>query len=568
MAEKKYYKLLTLFLSLAMIIGMMSAVQMRADATVGTATITVGGIQMQFGDPAYPPTSPEQDMRFVGSNTNYTVEYTGDKAGYYPYTLAFYIPEGVGNFDTLKGQGGLKFAELGGDVEEVTNKAYYTLRLSATGNSSLQVKKDGNVLCTLTFHAAHAENTGEPGVFAALPAPGQFTNEGIGSGGWGDIFTQDGQIKGMMNGVSNPGLSLGFFGGYTVFDFGEPAKDASGNTVSGLFDNPNNSHGVDFIVYGNAFVGNSEPGSVQVSKDGINWYELAGSKYYAMTTKRDHSLTYMDPGPGNNINVPYIIDDETFDFYEVATNGWHQHPWFPQNANYFQPRTFGNLTQPEMSKHNYFPFVTYGTKDINGESHLCLKLTGSLIDIDDNKKGANTFGYFDCHTNGSADGTPGNPYTFAHGNGDGMDIAWAVNADGTPVSQAIMNQGFRYVRVYNSTAKDLPPFGELSPEICGIKRVIPSTSGSTSSVGQIKVNNQVVTFDSSNIAEVSVTAGTNNTVTVEPNGNILFINEVKHPDNNTLNVGSISSGQSETVRIIVKDSTTSNPCIKYLKLVA
>ena len=73
--------------------------------------------------------------------------------------------------------------------------------------------------------------------------------------------------------------------------------------------------------------------------------------------------------------------------------------------------------------------------------------------------------------------TPGvasNPYTAVAGTagGDGIDISWAVNADGEPVNL----DNIRYVRIYTGVMKDNPPFGETSTEVCGVYNVNPQAT--------------------------------------------------------------------------------------------
>lgn len=60
-----------------------------------------------------------------------------------------------------------------------------------------------------------------------------------------------------------------------------------------ITNNPNNKYGIDFIIYGNAFVGNPEAGIVKVSQDGTNWYTLAGSRHYMDGTKWNQNISYI-----------------------------------------------------------------------------------------------------------------------------------------------------------------------------------------------------------------------------------------------------------------------------------
>ena len=74
-------------------------------------------------------------------------------------------------------------------------------------------------------------------------------------------------------------VSLGTPGGQVTLSFNTP-----------ITDDPNNAFGMDFIIYSNAFwVGNDpdrrfqEPGIVEISPDGTNWYLIPGSRNYDYT---------------------------------------------------------------------------------------------------------------------------------------------------------------------------------------------------------------------------------------------------------------------------------------------
>lgn len=85
------------------------------------------------------------------------------------------------------------------------------------------------------------------------PAPGQFINSLLGS---------PESAKNMIGKMGDE-VSLGGFGGYIVFKFNHNVKNIAG---------------ADFVIFGNAFEGSSEPGAVMVESDG-KWYELKGSEY-------------------------------------------------------------------------------------------------------------------------------------------------------------------------------------------------------------------------------------------------------------------------------------------------
>ena len=327
------------------------------------------------------------------------------------------------------------------------------------------------------YNAPYGEATVGTGPVAYLPGYGQFANEGVNAGGWGDAYTNaTAGRKAMMNAISPTGISLGSFGGYAIFDFGE----------NGVANDPKNKYGVDFIVYGNAFVGNAEPGGIQVSQDGTTWYNIAGSRHYADSTVWDYTVTHTNKVPtdddieGTREGKPFtgeykaatkskarpnsaVIPGE----YQIKYNTWHEHNWFPLYGNYFKIRKAGELPLANLSLAEQF--ATYTPK--TGDAASKLELKGTKIDFTSMSGNDYTFGYCDVHPNGNTPGVASNPYTAVAGTagGDGIDISWAVNADGEPVNL----DNIRYVRIYTGVMKDNPPFGETSTEVCGVYNVTP-----------------------------------------------------------------------------------------------
>ena len=296
------------------------------------------------------------------------------------------------------------------------------------------------------------------GVKSYLPAPGQFTNEGMGTGGWGDAYTSSGSLKSMKNATVSTGVSLGYFGGYVVYDFStDPITNS--NTHPG---------GIDFVVYGNAFTNNSEPGCIQVSPDGDEWFDIAGSWHYEPTTDWDYTITYEKPDPdGNQVDVDYTYTGDLGNGTgTVTTNTFHNHPWYPQYANYDLSRTINGQPCPAIhgakasdSATVGYPFAVYNT------NNNTLKLSGvNLGGITGNDSASGAFGYCDV--------TQG---------GDGIDLAWTVYPgghalEGQPVADSVLQNGISYVRIYTGTALSLGMLGEMSTEVTGIQA---ASSGST-----------------------------------------------------------------------------------------
>ena len=151
---------------------------------------------------------------------------------------------------------------------------------------------EGTYTVTCAKTNAATEGTYPQSVRGYLPV-GQFARPN--SFGWGCLFTDNTNVYSssktakFTNGYVSTGVSLGMAGGYIEFDMGE------GKAIYNDTDNP---YGIDFIIYGNAFMGNPEAASVKVSNDGTNWYELAGSRYY---TDREYiaNLSYIKISSAN-----------------------------------------------------------------------------------------------------------------------------------------------------------------------------------------------------------------------------------------------------------------------------
>ncbi len=550
MKINKNTKIINKYLAMSMVLVLMfmAFVPNFTQAAIGDKAnpTDTGLVKLYFGDPDYSPVPPESLMVFEETGLlTYDAVYTGiNSATYYPDRLLLVIRPNSGTLTVSNivetnvtvtapsGTTGVYDVVLG-------NVTQPKLQFNATSGGTTQS-------ITVTFHKPKEDNTAGSGIYAFLPGPGQFTNENMTAGGWGTIYNSSGTLKNMLNNTATTGISLGYFGGYVVFDMGVDA-----NNQGNVKNNPNHPGGYDFKVVGNAFSGNSEPGCMQVSKNGTDWYDIAGSFHYDDATKWNYSATYVDPVNGGSTGntaadrkaVPYYINGNTSDTATVAINNFHAHNWYPLAAHY--------ITGLDKSTGlNRLPFAEYksGQNALGYTNTKTLTLSGVLLGgITSNSTATGAFGY--------ADVTQG---------GDNIDLDWAVDRT---TGESVNLDWIRYVRVYNGVAKDLPPFGEISTEVTGIYN-ITDTSGSgavtakpTVTVGGVTAN---LSNDSKQVTHVATgTQGTKNVIVTSSAANI-WINNQKVTSGQPVSVNVGFSGKT-LVRVIVQDGT-SQPYIALLEI--
>lgn len=494
-------------------------------------------------------------------NTSYTLSVSSSTATLKNFVGTYYLANFTGNNDTLD------FSITTG-----SNTIYYRVTFVSTGGS-----------------AATGNNA-----FAYLPAPGQFTNEGMGTGGWGDVYTSAGALKNFSgSSVLTTGVSLGAFGGYLVYDFGD----------NGLSNSDTTPYGIDFIVYGNAFWDNSELGCLQVygTKNGTDyaWYDIAGSLYYTSATTKNYDATYGNPNPsdtpsGTLASVPYTLDNWTSNGL-VTKNTFHNHSWFPLDGNYFSSRTISSQTAPAMAKTATLPFATYQTEQSysyveNGTTYpitggQTVKLTGVCLDTSTTKAKTQEylFGYADIHPKGSGSlNAPYNPYALSGitsasaynsliancGGGDPIDISWAVNGAGEPVHLTKI----KYVRIYTGTQQMNGAFGEVSAEVCGVYAAsgIGDGAGSAPTI-KIGKNSATTTLSTSNMGcvDYAFSSGTSFkfkvTLPADASGDaVVYVNGEKVTSGTTLTY-SMSAGNSTLLQVITQDGTNA-PYITLIRV--
>ncbi len=409
--------------------------------------------------------------------------------GYYPFSFSLIVTDRTkvasvtvsngGSFHWAYAQNadGSYVTDENGNYVESDTTNYGVVVLPTTSASTVTVAGTDNI-GSATFNCAKpcgGSSAAGANVYAYLPAPAQFVNEGVTSGGWGDIYDSTGKLKGN----ATTGVSLGFFGGYVVYEFNTP-----------IADDPTHPYGADFIVYGNAFWNNSEAGCIQVSQNGTDWYDIAGSMYYTKSTP-GASITFTNPNlnedevgtednpveagdAGKLADVDYTLKVGTSTTTgKVTKNTFHNHSWFPMYVNYFTD----SGSRKAMDKISTLPFVSKTTR-ANGVANT-LTFTGTLLTNypGTGKTAEIGFGYCDVHPNKTLGGTIAyNPYqTFTSSSdydtkvagtsgGDPIDIAWAVDSNGAPAKLTSV----KYVRIYTGMAQMNGIFGEISTEVCGV----------------------------------------------------------------------------------------------------
>lgn len=421
----------------------------------------------------------------------------------------------------------------------------YTVYTDATNEITITVLNGETVAYTITCpHYTTAITGSYPSAVNGYLPVGQFARHN--SFGWGTLFTDNTNknpgtnTPKFLNGYVSTGVSLGMAGGYVQFDMGN-------NPIE---NNANNPYGIDFIVYGNAFVGNPEAAGVMVSNDGIKWYTLAGSRHYMNGTQWNQKISYVRiEGPeqralksgtftadgvyySKNYNSPSEQTQSAINAAISAAN-WDVVPasgtgsalnlsYWPEWAtrvvnNTAQEEYYGNVWKLGTDSHipavastannagvNWDKADTTSTVPNGAEVITYSGLT--LVPDDTQVLGSNPtqaqmtdvyqWGYADVRVNGSAYGTAINPYASAAsvGNGgDGFDLSWAVDENGVPVHMS----SAKYIRVYSAVLFNAGIFGETSAEVCGLYRTSNTITGGagTTAVPTIKVAGQTITLD-------------------------------------------------------------------------
>lgn len=443
---------------------------------------TGNAITLRFGDPVYPNTKPESLMSFeYVSGSTYDAEYTGaDSADFYPSVLTLLatpdteidrlVGSGVqiATYDTLGNKTLHSSIIPANNINNGVPSDLYTLEIGTLGGTLTIYEEDGvTVAAIINFDAPKslpAAGGAKPTAVNGYLPVGQFAT----GSGWGAIGTSSNSLSSpkFVGGYTATGVSLGMLGGYVQFDM----------DTTPITNNVKNPYGVDFIIYGNAFDGNPEAGSVQVSEDGITWYELAGSRYYDSGTTRNITVTYINmPAANMGLNGAftsagvYASRNYTGSISGATWTRMGVVGWWPE---YGSPEYYGNVYNDGAVKTTTnTPYAVWST--VSGYNLITYKNVTEVPDS--NLNGFYQFGYFDVTANGTSYGNAVNPYATyisTKTGGDGFDLSWAVDANGEPVELTSV----RYVRAYSSVLFNAGIFGETSAEVCGMYVAVPAGS--------------------------------------------------------------------------------------------
>ena len=528
----KAKKIVAIVLAIVMVLALgTSALAATGDMS---NPVTAAGLTLHFGDPDYPATAPECNMYFKETATNtydaiYSTDGTTENTSFYPSILAFYVDGTVTSitgtdidFVTYDEETG---AETISSTVAVNADGFYTIKPKSSG-SKIVLNGSVTVNFSTPISATAAAGSIAKAVCGYLPV-GQFAR--YNSFGWGTIFTDNTNVydsskqakfvssTGEGTSYIATGVSLGMAGGYVQFDMGTDENGADRLITN----NPNNKYGIDFIVYGNAFVGNPEAGIVKVSQDGTNWYTLAGSRHYMAGTEWNQNISYIRIATANttisgktfakagiyvstNFAVPASDNADAVNaaigaatWTGVAQLTGNTYPktlstanpalaaWWPEwtndasgNAeNYGQVwkiNSDGDLNDVSWLRNGSAEVITYKNVTTVEDDTVVLNKTLSAAPSQAQMTDVYQWGYADVRPNApsGADAVYGqavNPYAVAassttEASGDGFDLSWAVDDNGIPVKL----EGVRYIRVYSGVLFNAGIFGETSTEVCGL----------------------------------------------------------------------------------------------------
>lgn len=554
---------LALILVLAMTLAMF---------TIGASATTISKVSIAEGEPVA--------IDWTQDGTTYTgtiVNSATLSSTVYSMPSSFTLwTEGEATFEA---DTGITVTAIGASADETNYSYKVDVSGIASGSTATLVVTISSGTYTVALPSATPISAGgtKPTSVLSYAPLGQFAR----GNGWGSIYSNYANVAGSTasdalvkfttgTGYESTGVSLGAFGGYIDFYF-----------QGGITNDAKNPYGVDFVIYGNAFNANPEAGAVQVSEDGITWYELAGSQYYegnfAVSSKTQASGKFSKGYSGTLRNATVNYTGISSKISAVVTAGTttmtvdpliNSYGWWPTAAKGY-PAIGAHVNSNSTGTSN----VQVACNDTTFSS------TGLTLIPDSDTTADYAFGYADVTPNGSpatyGDAVnPYKPYNYTENGtaktktgGDGFDLEWAVDiTTGLPVD--VTDMTFRYVRVY-SAVLDNGFFGETSAEICGI---FTTANKETASIG--RTDAPTIKFGTRTLNEVTghqngeyvsqTVSGSSFKVSVTSDADNIFINGTRATSGTAVTI-SKTAESNQVVRIIVQNNNQL-PYVTYLKI--
>ena len=394
----------------------------------------------------------------------------------------------------------------------------------------------------------------------------QYTNDRSAAGDYGTrpIRSLVGSNYSMGGNASGP-VSLGNFGGFITYYYEDP-----------IIDDPSNPYGIDFIVFGNAYRGNQEfgePGQVWVSEDGDNWYALAGGMHYEDYANWNYSIAYSKNDDGT-ATIAYP-DGTTQSYGSLFYPDPLKYPYYSFSEQDKSSMTFTGIcfesgdeqdtSGSGMARHAGFGYADQGSLGtrLSGDTFQ----TEEFVTID----GATTQMLTEAAYEKLARNIAENPYAeYPSGDDvgrfsvptDGMDLAWAVDADGQPVD--VSNKEFHYIKIVTATNIVNPSLGEKSTEVNMVRvaQAADSAVGKTSAPAKITVDGVDVPLEDGKFVYDDVVVDGAFKVAVDaPEGANVYIN-----NNRATSVDYDMIPDHKIIRVIVQEGEQ-EPAIYILNLV-
>lgn len=509
--EARSSKILVSLLAVLMVLAMMPSMVFATSIdnphdAISIATAEPVTIQWAAGDTSTTGTV----VPVVAGDTNYPSQFVFYVSGTHTLTLT----------NATKAQ-----------LEETDDYTSYLITLGSTGTARIVVNWNGvnYTISTTKAPTGAVETTSkEPTYVNGYLPVGQYSS----GKSWGSIYSDgantaiDTTAKGTTLKIANgnhSGISIGAMGGYVQVEMDQD------DVIRNL---PTNKYGVDFVVYGNAFTNNAEAGSVMVSANGTDWYELAGSRYFMDDTLRNVNISYKQTTTGVQYKIwkgSTVYTDWTL-MKTSGTTGW-----WPEYTSEGYGIVSGALA------------ALSGTANVGNvewaSSNTELTYKNVTLVKDEDSAAQYVFGYADAHANGTMNGQAQNPYasTASSTGGDGFDLAWAVYPEGTvkdgkdvsyqPVSSTDLPYA-KYIRIYTSAGLQFDAngnpsmfvhsaFNETSTEVMGVMTNV-STGGSAASKAPV-ITQGMEEIETSNLGVTEVLAS-DGALTFSSNADKLYVN--------------------------------------------